>query len=60
MAVLAEGPDDELRRAFSHKAEGFRAFSVPLTMPPECRGRQFCGIRSTLDGLRGRGAVTSC
>jgi galactonate dehydratase len=37
------------------KQEGFRAFSVPLTMPSGmARGRRFyTGIRSTLDGLRG-------
>ena len=34
MAVLAEGPDDELRASvLAAKQEGFRAFSVPLTMP---------------------------
>jgi galactonate dehydratase len=56
MAVLAERPDGELRASvLAAKQEGFRAFSVPLTMPSgKERGRRFyTGIRSTLDGLRG-------
>jgi len=56
MAVLGEASEDKLRASvLAAKQEGFRAFSVPLTMPSgKERGRRFyTGIRSTLDGLRG-------
>jgi len=56
MAVLGDASEDMLRASvLAAKQEGFRAFSVPLTMPSgKERGRRFyTGIRSTLDGLRG-------
>jgi galactonate dehydratase len=55
MAALAGGSDRELQDGvLAAKREGFRAFSVPLTMPPGMeRGRQFyTNVRATLDRLR--------
>jgi galactonate dehydratase len=55
MAVLAAGSGSELRESLlAAKAEGFRAFSVPLAMPSGMeRGRAFyTGIRGALDDLR--------
>jgi galactonate dehydratase len=55
MAVLAAGSDAELGESvLAAKREGYRAFSVPLTMPSGMeRGRSFyAGVRTTLDGLR--------
>ncbi|MCG6927717.1 MAG: mandelate racemase/muconate lactonizing enzyme family protein [Acidobacteria bacterium] len=55
MAALAGGSDAEVRESvLAAKAEGYRAFSVPLTMPSgPGRGRRFyADARATLDGLR--------
>jgi galactonate dehydratase len=55
MAVLAAGSDAELRESvLAARRDGYRAFSVPLTMPNGMeRGRRFyTDVRSTLDSLR--------
>lgn len=55
MAVVAGDSTDELRDAvLSAKGAGYRAFSIPLSMPGGMeRGRSFfTGIRAQLDALR--------
>jgi len=55
MAVLTSGSDAELRdRVLAARADGHRAFSVPLAVPAgRERGRRFySAVRSTLDRLR--------